>query len=771
MSLKTSYAIGDELLASYGPHYLRTYSSRGFVMPPPTARVPPDAFLEAHRRSALWPVRVPAWWNLDMQPQNRPALRRLEATNACGRLADELADDHSGGALSNLMSDGALSNLMSECALSKQHPTPRGAKPAAGGEAAASVCASLSVGDGHVHMVLCVAGGRDSAARAVVFGREAGGTECYEKDGRCTEAGRIINGGDSTSATYLTDSERALEYEVLPDNWLYVLARKSLPLVSHGARTRTPRPTALKKRSGAKSLRLSKTRQCAAPALSEEKRGARPEQRATAARRGGGDEEDKEEDEEKDDEEKDDDEEEEEEDDDDDEMVTQSDGVLLYLSRKSRTGYRGVRQEGSRFRAESRGVSLGTYDTAVEAAAAYAKQQSDEEEGVGDDEGAEGEEAAVNLEEEEGECAAEPFETNLFETPGHGYQTLPCPARLPMDLECGALLARWFGHPYNIWSLGHIVKINRRRTHGENVTAQFSDERWGTTWGHFTATQGSYGKLWVLLAPVAVDMDSDEDEERPLLTPAGRIAVRHGPSARAEAAAAAAEAAKAAVAPTTAPTTAVGGTKRRKVTGHGRGRAVKRAHPEKPPQDQRKRQACVDNLIVRVGMSVHDGSGGDGSGGGGAAIVKLELTPRTPASPSASLEPVERAGGYVLELSATSNTGYRGVTQLFNGASAKSPFLALGYGHVALGHFASALEAAVAVARYRREAGVVGVGAAVRVTGGLHAGGEGVVTGSTGAWMKVRLAGGEAVSVRMMHLAVAAEATDEAEACGGGDEK
>ena len=59
----------------------------------------------------------------------------------------------------------------------------------------------------------------------------------------------------------------------------------------------------------------------------------------------------------------------------------------------------------------------------------------------------------------------------------------------------------------------------------------------------------------------------------------------------------------------------------------------------------------------------------------------------------------------------------------------------------------------------------------MRVTGGLHAGGEGVVTGSTGAWMKVRLAGGEAVSVRMMHLAVAAEATDEAEACGGGDEK
>ena len=110
---------------------------------------------------------------------------------------------------------------------------------------------------------------------------------------------------------------------------------------------------------------------------------------------------------------------------------------------------------------------------------------------------------------------------------------------------------------------------------------------------------------------------------------------------------------------------------------------------------------------------------------------------------------MEHAGGYTLERSATSSTGYRGVTKL---PSLSNPFQALAYGHVVLGNFGSALEAAMAVARHKQDAGLVGIGSAVRVTGGGHAGGEGVVTGSNNAWTRVRLAGGEVVSVRMMHL-------------------
>ena len=57
--------------------------------------------------------------------------------------------------------------------------------------------------------------------------------------------------------------------------------------------------------------------------------------------------------------------------------VEESEGIKLFLSSRSPTGYRGVRKERSRFRAEvwtkGKHRNLGTFPTAVEAAVAYAK--------------------------------------------------------------------------------------------------------------------------------------------------------------------------------------------------------------------------------------------------------------------------------------------------------------------------------------------------------------------------------------------------------------
>jgi len=55
-------------------------------------------------------------------------------------------------------------------------------------------------------------------------------------------------------------------------------------------------------------------------------------------------------------------------------VVTEFDGLQLHLSRNSPTGYTGVTKEGSRFRARRGGQQIGTYETAVEAAAAYARE-------------------------------------------------------------------------------------------------------------------------------------------------------------------------------------------------------------------------------------------------------------------------------------------------------------------------------------------------------------------------------------------------------------
>ena len=70
---------------------------------------------------------------------------------------------------------------------------------------------------------------------------------------------------------------------------------------------------------------------------------------------------------------------------------------------------------------------------------------------------------------------------------------LPCPARLPHELEVGQKVARWFGPPYNAWYLGKIEQVNKRRTVQDNVTAEFTDKTYGTTWGHWLAIADTCG--------------------------------------------------------------------------------------------------------------------------------------------------------------------------------------------------------------------------------------------------------------------------------------
>ena len=45
----------------------------------------------------------------------------------------------------------------------------------------------------------------------------------------------------------------------------------------------------------------------------------------------------------------------------------------------------------------------------------------------------------------------------------------------------------------------------------ENVSVEFTDATYGTTWGHFVADAESYGvnKTWVLLQQIPVDLDDD----------------------------------------------------------------------------------------------------------------------------------------------------------------------------------------------------------------------------------------------------------------------
>ena len=58
--------------------------------------------------------------------------------------------------------------------------------------------------------------------------------------------------------------------------------------------------------------------------------------------------------------------------------------------------------------------------------------------------------------------------------------------------------------------------VNKRRTKQDNVTAEFSDSTYGTTWGHMTGSPEQthvrrlYGadRTWVLLQPVPIELDS-----------------------------------------------------------------------------------------------------------------------------------------------------------------------------------------------------------------------------------------------------------------------
>ena len=87
-------------------------------------------------------------------------------------------------------------------------------------------------------------------------------------------------------------------------------------------------------------------------------------------------------------------------------------------------------------------------------------------------------------------------------------------------------VARWFGTPFNAWYVGKIVQINKRRTKQDNVSAEFNDETYGTTWGHWPAASETYGadRKWVLLNPTPIVLDADDDEVTP--SPRRRLRLR-----------------------------------------------------------------------------------------------------------------------------------------------------------------------------------------------------------------------------------------------------
>ena len=58
-----------------------------------------------------------------------------------------------------------------------------------------------------------------------------------------------------------------------------------------------------------------------------------------------------------------------------------------------------------------------------------------------------------------------------------------------------------------------LTEVNRRRTKQENVSVEFEDEQFGTTWGHFLASADDYGadRLWVVLEPIPIELDADSE--------------------------------------------------------------------------------------------------------------------------------------------------------------------------------------------------------------------------------------------------------------------
>ncbi len=95
-------------------------------------------------------------------------------------------------------------------------------------------------------------------------------------------------------------------------------------------------------------------------------------------------------------------------------VVTHADGLELHLNPGCQTGYKGVRFERGRYRAICRGVSLGCFDTAVEAAVAYARAEEDEGK---EDEGEEDEGEEDEGEEDEEEAAEPAAEPSAVERP------------------------------------------------------------------------------------------------------------------------------------------------------------------------------------------------------------------------------------------------------------------------------------------------------------------------------------------------------------------
>ena len=90
---------------------------------------------------------------------------------------------------------------------------------------------------------------------------------------------------------------------------------------------------------------------------------------------------------------------------------------------------------------------------------------------------------------------------------------LPCPAKLPHDLEVGKKVARWFGHPFNAWHVVKIAEVNRRRTRSENVSVEFMSAEEGETRGMFIAEAETYGaeRLWVLVEPIPIELGSSSE--------------------------------------------------------------------------------------------------------------------------------------------------------------------------------------------------------------------------------------------------------------------
>ena len=94
-----------------------------------------------------------------------------------------------------------------------------------------------------------------------------------------------------------------------------------------------------------------------------------------------------------------------------------------------------------------------------------------------------------------------------------GFDVLSCPSKLPHEIQPGQKMARWFGPPYNAWFVGTVDHVNKRRTKSENVCVAFESETEGKTTGMFVAEAETYGadKLWCLLKPIPIELDSEDE--------------------------------------------------------------------------------------------------------------------------------------------------------------------------------------------------------------------------------------------------------------------